>query len=304
MAVTAQVNSGALGKAETPPRATDALDSPPATVQSDRDTSHNDHGGEPVVGRRPEISKGKPLVRLAMKRGVFVVVMLAALVFAGPAAPSPPASSADEATAYQLDATHDGSIADAGLSAPLTQAWSITLPSAPSYPLIADGMVFVTSPYNGLYAINQATGSTIWSAATYGSTGLAYDRGQVFEWDRSGDLTAFDAATGTIDWSEPIGSNRSNDYGAAPTAVNGVVYVTGSYTVFAVRESDGKTLWTGSVSERPVRPPSPPQGRTSPTRVSRRTTSTRYQEASCGITPPPAQEEAARRPSSRAARSS
>jgi len=183
-----------------------------------------------------------------MKRGVFVVVMLAALVFAGPAAPSPPASSADEATAYQLDATHDGSIADAGLSAPLTQAWSITLPSAPSYPLIADGMVFVTSPYNGLYAINQATGSTIWSAATYGSTGLAYDRGQVFEWDRSGDLTAFDAATGTIDWSEPIGSNRSNDYGAAPTAVNGVVYVTGSYTVFAVRESDGKTLWTGSVS--------------------------------------------------------
>src|SRR3954462_13560179 len=90
----------------------------------------------------------------AAKRSTVFVTIAAALVFAGSAAPSEPAQPADEATAYQQDATHDGYIPDAGLAAPLTQAWSITLPDAVSYPVIADGMVFVTTKNRTVYALN------------------------------------------------------------------------------------------------------------------------------------------------------
>ena len=188
--------------------------------------------------------------RPALKRGFVVVAMLMALVFVGAAAPSPPAAPADEATAYQLDATHDGYMANAGLAAPLTQAWSIALPGA-SYPLIADGMVFVTSANNHtLYALNQATGATIWSHPIGGTGGLAYDRGRVFAVNNSGLLTAFDAAIGSIAWSEKLPGQWS--FTSPPTAVNGIVYAGGAGdagTVYAVRESDGVLLWTQPVKD-------------------------------------------------------
>src|SRR5206468_1562840 len=94
----------------------------------------------------------------------------------------------------------------------------------------------------------QATGSTIWSRAigTAGTLlGLAYDRGQVFSFDTGGNLTAFDAATGAVAWSGPIGGYA---YSAAPSATNGIVYLSGSNHVFAVRESDGHLLWTQPVA--------------------------------------------------------
>ncbi len=199
------------------------------------------------------------MVGSVLRRGVVAAVMIAALVLAAPAAPSSPASPADQATAYQLDATHDGSIADAGLTAPLTQAWSIPMSDA-SYSLIADGMVFVTtttqSGANSLTALNQATGATIWSHPVVGVEvvldvpGLAYDRGRVFMTNR-GVLTAFEAATGAVAWSQQLPGQATSSY---PTAVNGIVYVGGlgrgpssvGGTLYAVRESDGAVLWSHS----------------------------------------------------------
>ena len=189
----------------------------------------------------------RPVIGKALKRSAVFVAMLVALASAGPAASSAPAAPADQATAYQSDPTHDGYIADAGLAAPLTQAWSITLPSNVSYPLIVDGTVFVTTG-DTLYAINQATGSTIWSHATGGSVGLTYDRGQVFVVSTGGLLTAFDAATGSTSWSEQLPGQYS--FSSPPTATNGIVYTGGAGsggTVYAVRESDGHLLWTQSV---------------------------------------------------------
>ena len=180
--------------------------------------------------------------------GVVCAIFLVALVFAGAAAPSPsPPPAADEASAYLVDAAHDGSIADAGLSTPLTQAWSITLPQAASYPVVAEGMVFVTSG-KVLYALNQATGSTIWShpIGKHGP-GLAYDRGQVFVVNGAGLLSAFDATSGSLAWSQELGQWS---YSSPPTAANGVVY-TGAAgsggTAYAIRESDGNLLWAQPV---------------------------------------------------------
>src|ERR1041385_801056 len=174
-----------------------------------------------------------------------VVGTVAAIASAAPAAPAAP--PADQARAYQVDSAHDGYIADAGLSAPLTQAWSTTLPSASSYPLIANGMVFVTANAT-LYALNQATGSTIWSHGTGGGPGLAYDRGRVFVVTGNGLLTAFDAASGSIAWSLQLPGQYL--FTAAPSAANGIVYTGGAGsggTVYAVRENDGHLLWTQAV---------------------------------------------------------
>lgn len=156
-------------------------------------------------------------------------------------------SPADQSGAYQVDAAHDGSIADAGLAAPLTQAWSITLPAAASYPLIVNGTVFVIAN-STLYALNQATRSTIWSHGIVGGPGLTYDQGRVFVLSSGGLLTAFDPATGSIDWSKQLPNQWS--FTSAPTALNGIVYTGGAGsggTVYATRESDRKLLWTQAV---------------------------------------------------------
>ena len=183
--------------------------------------------------------------RLRTLIAAIVVLFVALVVLSSTSA----AAVAGEADAYQQDAAHDGFIADAGLSAPLTQDWSITLPSAVSYPLIVNGMVYVLTADGTLYALNQATGATAWSHGVGGAApGLAYDGGQVYVVDSSGLLTAFDAATGSITWSMQLPGQYS--FSSAPTAANGIVYTGGAGsggTLYAVRESDGHLLWTSFV---------------------------------------------------------
>ena len=173
---------------------------------------------------------------------------VAAIASAAPALASP----ADQARAYQLDIAHDGNIADAGLATPLTQAWSTTLPGAISYPLIVNGMVYVTAANDTLYALSQATGATVWSHAiggTYFWSGLSYDRGRVCVVNTSGLLMAFNAVTGATAWSKQMPGQYS--FSSAPTAANGIVYVGGAGsggTVYAVNEHDGSILWMSAVA--------------------------------------------------------
>ena len=68
-----------------------------------------------------------------------LLAAVAGLIVGTAAAGQALASPADQARAFQVDRTHDGYVADAGLAAPLTQAWSITLPNPVSYPLIVNG---------------------------------------------------------------------------------------------------------------------------------------------------------------------
>src|SRR5580704_11455271 len=71
-----------------------------------------------------------------------VLIAVLALCFAVPAVAS--AASSDQAVAYQLDAGHDGYQSGDPITAPLAQLWSVTLPGLISYPLIANGVVYVT----------------------------------------------------------------------------------------------------------------------------------------------------------------
>jgi outer membrane protein assembly factor BamB len=147
-----------------------------------------------------------------------------------------------------------------GSTPPLTVRWSVNVGGTASYPIIIGGKIFVIgggSP-SGLYALDEQTGSILWSQATpagYGGwVGAAYDNGVLFvvPYDvpglNSGAMFAFSAADGHQIWSTILPGQSF--FTSAPTAVNGIVYTGGAEsggTVYAVRESDGTLLWTGSV---------------------------------------------------------
>ena len=162
----------------------------------------------------------------------------------------------DLAVTYQVGVDHSGLQTDSALAPPLARKWAITLPNAASYPLIADGRVFVTTSQGSssgtmLYALDQTTGSILWSkaiAGTYSFSAAAYDNGQVFVVNFDGLLQAFNADTGGLNWSNQLPGQYA--FTSPPTAGNGVVYVGGAGsggTVYAVDELIGGVLSTKSV---------------------------------------------------------
>jgi len=179
-----------------------------------------------------------------------------------------PASSAGAATttvpagptsavAYQISIAHAGYSADTSIAAPLSQKWSVSFGGGVSYPLIVGNKVFVTvansggAPGSELYALSKKTGKTIWSqpiTSTRPWSNAAYDAGQVFVVNWDGEMLAYNATTGALNWSEQLPGQYS--FSSPPTASKGVVYVGGAGeggTLYAVSETDGTVLWTQPV---------------------------------------------------------
>ena len=81
----------------------------------------------------------------------------------------------EQARNFQINATHTGAISSDHLIPPLRQRWVVNFGQPISYPLIADGKVYVTVRNAGsgttLYSLNAATdGATIWSSALGGNS--------------------------------------------------------------------------------------------------------------------------------------
>jgi outer membrane protein assembly factor BamB len=85
--------------------------------------------------------------------------------------------------AYQLNTPHTGATSDAVSTTGPARLWTRNLGGGISYPLIAGGTVYVTvanpnSYGTKLYALNAATGATVWGpidlGGTYDWSGLAY----------------------------------------------------------------------------------------------------------------------------------
>src|SRR6185295_9918279 len=80
----------------------------------------------------------------------------------------------DQARNFQIDATHTGSVSSPGLTPPLKQRWVVNFGQPISYPLIADGRVFVSvknasGQGTTLFALNATNGATLWSSNLGGS---------------------------------------------------------------------------------------------------------------------------------------
>ena len=185
-----------------------------------------------------------------MKRLIPTILPLICFVFAITVRAQTP----EQARNFQIDSTHTGAITAEHLTPPLKQRWVVNFGRSISYPLIADGRVYVTvkdavGNATSLYALNAANGATLWSTPLGGSfpwSAACYENGRVFALNGSGLLRAFDGATGNMLWSNSL-VGFSTIFNAPPTAFQGVVYVSGSLKVFAVNADTGAVIWTKSV---------------------------------------------------------
>jgi outer membrane protein assembly factor BamB len=167
------------------------------------------------------------------------------------------ASASADSVTYQANPQHSGAVDD-GPTPPLGIRWAWNLNGPASYPVVAGGKVYVaardlTNQSYGttLYTFDAQTGTLAWSrplSGTYWFAALAYDAGRLFVLNFDGILSAFDANTGAALWGKQMPGQYA--FTAPPTAYSGTVYVGGAGsggTVYAVRETDGTVLWTGSV---------------------------------------------------------
>src|SRR5262245_10720767 len=135
----------------------------------------------------------------------------------------------EQARNYQIDETHTGSISSAGLTPPLRPKWSRNFGQKMSYPLIADGKIYVTmrnaSAFGTeLYALNAADGATLWSYSLGGFSywsAICYENGRVFALNNEGLLRAIDGDTGNVIWSRQL---FGTSFTSAPTVFQGVIY--------------------------------------------------------------------------------
>ena len=154
--------------------------------------------------------------------------------------PTPTPGASGQAVAYQINPAHTGSQFDT-VNPPLMQRWSRDLGSSTSYPLIAGGKVFVVAG-TSLYALNGTNGATVWGPIDLGIyPSIAYESGRVFAVNRTGLLRAYDATTGTEQWSRQLAGQL---FTSPPTALGGTVYVSGFQTLYGVNANDGTVKWS------------------------------------------------------------
>ena len=129
----------------------------------------------------------------------------------------------------------------------LTQEWpALQGIEGDTSPIIDNGMVYTTTHWGTLYALDQATGSIVWQQSAGGITegsATVYD-GVVLVAAMDNNIHAFDATSGKSLWTKPGGS-----FYAKVTVVNGVAYViigsqTGNNQFAAYTVKTGSTKWT------------------------------------------------------------
>lgn len=180
--------------------------------------------------------------------GAALVALLVVSFLVSPAHAARPQS-------YQLNPAHSGFLDDTSFVPPLQIKWSRTLGLQLSYPVIADGRVFITalpseSEYGTtLYALDAGDGSILWShpvGESWWWSAVAFDAGRLFLHDSGGRVRAFDPATGEVLW-DGGGPGRAHP----PVADNGALYMGAdgfNDRVVALSQSDGSVLWSTPVT--------------------------------------------------------
>jgi outer membrane protein assembly factor BamB len=118
-----------------------------------------------------------------------------------------------------------------------------------SSPAVANGVVYVGSQDNNLYAFKASTGAPIWSAATGNQiqSSPTVANGVVYVSSYDGKLYAFNAATGAPIWS--VAFHGQPSIFSSPTVSNGVVYVGVSDYLYAFNASTGGFLWDAATGD-------------------------------------------------------
>ncbi len=137
------------------------------------------------------------------------------------------------------------------------------LESMQTAPIVVDGVMFLTTSYNHVYAIDAKTGKEFWHykhkmgpVTTFccgpNNKGVAVMGGQVFMGTLDAKLVALDAKTGKVNWSTELGDPELGySETMAPVAVDGKVLIGtngGEYGirgfVKALDAKTGKEIWS------------------------------------------------------------
>ncbi len=137
------------------------------------------------------------------------------------------------------------------------------LESMETAPIVVDGVMFLTTSFNHVYAINATTGEEYWhykhkmgAITTYccgpNNRGVAIEGGKLFMGTLDAKLVALDAKTGKLLWETQIADpEKGYSETMAPAVVDGKVLIGTNGGEYGVRgfvkafnAADGKLLWT------------------------------------------------------------
>ena len=136
------------------------------------------------------------------------------------------------------------------------------LESMETAPIVVDGVMFITTSYDHVYAVDASTGRQFWhykhklGGTTYccgpNNRGVAISGGRVFLGTLDAHLVALDAKTGAVIWNVEIAdSDKGYSETMAPTVVDGKILIGTNGGEYGIRgflkafdANDGKLLWT------------------------------------------------------------
>jgi outer membrane protein assembly factor BamB len=154
--------------------------------------------------------------------------------------------NSEDATTFQINPAHDGNVDFvAGFSPPLVKVWTFDTGGTVTYPLIANGSLYVVSNGNDVFGLELGDGSKEWEHLLGGGGNLgAYDNGVLF-FNSGSQLLALKAKNGKQLWATndftPKGRIASNS--TAPIAFKGTVYI-GGFGATAFDEKTGSLKWS------------------------------------------------------------
>jgi len=146
---------------------------------------------------------------------------------------------------------------------PAFQFQTAVLESMETAPIVVDGVMFITTSYNHVYALDATTGKEFWhykhklgSVTTYccgpNNRGVAVLGDRLYMGTLDSKLVALDAKTGKLLWSSQVGDPEAGySETMAPVAVNGKVLIGTNGGEYGVRgflkafdAQTGKELWS------------------------------------------------------------
>jgi len=110
-----------------------------------------------------------------------------------------------------------------------------------SSPAVVNGVVYIGSNDNNLYALNASTGAFLWKYQTNGSvfSSPAVANGVVYFGSGDDYLYALDASSGLFMWKYPTNGSVLS----SPAVANGVVYFGSDNNLYALDASTGAFMW-------------------------------------------------------------
>jgi len=161
---------------------------------------------------------------------------------------------------YPADQINSGNVAKLR---PAFQFQTEVLESMETAPIVVDGIMYITTSYNHIYALDAVTGKEFWhykhkmgTVTTYccgpNNRGVAIMGDKLYMGTLDAKLVALDAKTGKVLWATQIADPEAGySETMAPVAVNGKVLIGTNGGEYGIRgfvkaydANDGKLLWT------------------------------------------------------------